>query len=218
MNTRSFVVAAVVALLCTAMPAHAHRLDEVLQATTIRLAQDHVTVAVRLTPGVAVFRPFMAAVDTDGDGAISDAEGRAYAERVGRDLSLAIDEHPAPLRLTSWAFPPVEAMRGDSGEIALQFQADVPPGGPDRTLAFDNHHNLAGAASVYLVNCLVPRDPDLRITAQDRSYNQSTYRLTYAVTAHGAPPPPPPSWGERTGTGSLVRAYLYHGVHHILTG
>jgi hypothetical protein len=31
----------------------------------------------------------------------------------------------------------------------------------------------------YLVNCLVPRDPDIRVTAQNRNYQQSFFQLDY---------------------------------------
>ena len=42
----------------------------------------------RLIPGVAVFSFVLASIDTNGDGVISEAEQRAYAERVLRDVSL----------------------------------------------------------------------------------------------------------------------------------
>ena len=212
------VVIAAVALVWAATPAMAHRLDEYLQATTIRLARDHVEVGVRLTPGVAVAGPILAALDTDGDGAIADAERAAYAERINRDLSLTVDGRPASMRLTASTFPTVDAIRGGVGELVLAFDADVPTGtGSDHTIAFCNRHSLPGAAPVYLVNCLVPRDPGLRVTGQDRSYNQSTYQVTYIQAAVGDPTPTT-ARTDAIGTASLVRAYLYHGVRHILTG
>jgi hypothetical protein len=42
-----------------------------------------------------------------------------------------------------------------------------------------NHH--ARQVSVYLANCLVPADPAIRITSQDRSGDQSEYRVEYVV-------------------------------------
>jgi hypothetical protein len=172
------LAAACAILLSVGTSASAHRLDEYLQATTISVEKDHVQAQIRLTPGVAVFRKVLAKIDTDQDGVISEAEQRAYAERVLRDLSLTIDGDRLRLRLVSSKFGKIEAMREGRGEIQLEFNADLPRGGPRRRLIFENHHQRRIAA--YLVNCLVPRDPDIRVTAQNRNYRQSYYRLDYA--------------------------------------
>src|SRR5690242_10364386 len=164
-------------LLLAGAPASAHRLDEYLQATTIALEKDRVQAQLRLTPGVAVFRRVLSIIDTDADGSISEAEQQAYAGRVLGDLSLTIDGNHLRLHLISAQFPSIEEMKEGRGEIQLEFTADVPGGGPDRRLIFENHHQSRMAA--YLVNCLVPRDPDVRITAQNRNYRQSFYQLDY---------------------------------------
>ena len=44
-------------------------------------------------------------------------------------------------------------------------------------LSFENHHQSVIAA--YLVNSLVPQDPELRITAQSRDFRQSVYGVDY---------------------------------------
>jgi hypothetical protein len=68
-------------------------------------------------------------------------------------------------------------MREGLGEIHIEFAADVPGAGGHRKLVFENRHQSAIGA--YLVNCLVPRDPDIRIIAQNRSYQQSFYQVDY---------------------------------------
>ena len=141
------------------------------------MEKDRVQAQIRLTPGVAVFPIVLASIDTDADGVISEAEQRAYAERVLRDLSLTIDGDRLRLRLVSSKFATIEEMKEGRGEIRLEFNADLPRGGPNRRLIFENHHQSRIAA--YLVNCLVPRDPDIRITAQNRNYQQSFYQLDY---------------------------------------
>jgi hypothetical protein len=40
----------------------------------------------------------------------------------------------------------------------------------------------------YLANCLVPRDPDIQITAQHRNYEQSLYELDYVQAGVGSSP------------------------------
>jgi hypothetical protein len=164
-------------LLAAGTPAFAHRLDEYLQATTILVGKDRVQVQIRLTPGVAVFPFVFASIDTNADGVITDAEIRAYAERVLRDLSLTVDGDRLRLRLVSSKAARVEEMKEGRGDIQLEVDADVPRGGQGRRLVFENHHEARIAA--YLVNGLVPTDSDISIRAQDRNYEQSFYQLDY---------------------------------------
>ena len=164
-------------LLSVGMPLSAHRLDEYLQATTISVEEDRVQGEIRLTPGVAVSPIVLAKIDTNADDVISEAEQRAYAEAVLRDLSLTIDGDRLRLELVSSRFGEIEEMKEGRGAILLEFRTDLPHSGVNRTLIFQNHH-LSGI-SAYLVNCLVPGDPNIRIKAQSRNYQQSLYRLDY---------------------------------------
>ena len=188
---RRRLAAAGAILLSVGTRASAHVLDEYLQATTISVEKDRIHAQIRLTPGVDVFPVVLASIDNDADGVISEAELRAYAERVFRDLSLTIDGDRVRLRLVSSKAASVQEMREGRGDIQLEVDADVPRGGHNRRLEFENHHESRIAA--YLVNCLVPNDPDLRVTAQDRSYEQAFYQLDYEET------------GGRSGPLSLVR-------------
>ena len=167
-----------IGLFLSATPAAAHRLDEYLQATTIAVEKGRVQADIRLAPGVLAFPTVFAAIDRDADGTASNAEQRAYAERVLADLSLGVDGRRLPLRLISWTFPPKELLEQGRGEIQVSFEADVSGPAPVRRLSFENHHQPA--ISVYLVNGLVPRDSDIRLGMQHRSEDQSLYRLDYA--------------------------------------
>ncbi len=217
---KTAIAAAAVLLLFLAMPAFAHRLDEYLQATTIAVERDHVAVEIRLTPGVAVVRALLAKIDGDGDGLISEVEKQAYAEQVLGDLSLTIDVRRVQLRLISSTFSKVDQMKEGVGDILLKLDAEVPRGGPARRLVFENHHQ--SAISAYLVNCLVPTDPGVRITGQSRNYEQSVYQLDYTqtgVAAGEATSVSPTSSAESMASRvSPFEAYVYHGVRHILKG
>jgi hypothetical protein len=169
--------AAAAILLLAETPGLAHRLDEYLQGTLISVEKDRLQAQLTLTPGVAVFPMVLADIDTNADGVISATEQGAYAQRVLRDLSLEIDGHPLTPQLLSVQFPTMEAMRAGSGQIRMEFSVDLPFGGPHRTVIFENHHENRIAA--YQVNCLVPRDPDIRVTRQKRNYSQSLYQLEY---------------------------------------
>jgi hypothetical protein len=164
-------------ILLAGMPALAHRLDEYLQGALIGIEKGRVQAQITLTPGVAVLPLVLAEIDADGDGAISKTEGRAYAERVLRDLSITSDGRRVTPRLVSVQFPAIDQMKEGTGEIQLDFDADLPRGGRSRTLIFENHHQSRIAA--YQVNCLVPRDPQIRVVSQKRDYLQSHYELAY---------------------------------------
>jgi hypothetical protein len=165
-------------LMLAALPAAAHRLDEYLQGTIISIEKNRVEAQVTLTPGVAVFALLLADMDHDHDGVISPVEQHAYAGRVLGDVSLKIDDHVLAPQLLSVEFPAVEEMKDGQGEIRIAFDAPLPPGGANRRLIFENHHLTRIAA--FQVNCLVPRDPDIRILAQKRNYSQSFYELDFA--------------------------------------
>jgi hypothetical protein len=178
-------------LLSLGTTASAHRLDEYLQATVISVEKNRLQAQVRLTPGVAVFPIVFASIDTDRDGVLSEPEQQAYAERVLGDLSLTIDGDRLRPRLVSVQFPRIAEMKEGLGEIDLELMADLPPNGPNRRLIFENHHQSRIAA--YLVNCLVPRNSDIRLVTQNRNYQQSFYQLDY-VQAGVSPNPLSFAW------------------------
>ncbi|HEX3879129.1 MAG TPA: hypothetical protein VHW24_19230 [Bryobacteraceae bacterium] len=168
---------AIALVILAGTPVWAHRLDEYLQNTIVSIEEDRVQAEMILTPGVAVFPKLISEIDTDGNGVISREEQQAYAQRVLNDLFLAIDGHRLNPLLVSMQFPPIEEMKEGRGEIELDFMSDLPRGERNRRLTLENHHERAIAA--YLVNCLVPRDPAIRIAAQHRNYTQSAYELQY---------------------------------------
>jgi hypothetical protein len=170
-------LAATAFLLLAGTPAPAHRLDEYLQGTLISVEKGRMDAQITLTPGVAVFPKLIAEMDTDGDGAISATEQRAYVARVLRDLSITIDGRPLTPTVASVQFPAIEEMKEGRGEIQIELGAGLPRGGPNRKLIFENRHQNGIAA--YQVNCLVPRDPGIRIVSQNRNYSQSFYELDF---------------------------------------
>jgi hypothetical protein len=196
-----------------AAPAWGHRLDEYLQATTISLAKDEISLRIRLTPGVAVAEKILADIGADGSGIISDAHQRAYAEQVQRDLQCSIDDHPATLRLASYAFPSVDDIKSGLGDIVLDFRANLPTGSLQRKLTFENHHQTKIA--VYLVNCLVPRDSSIKVIAQNRNYDQSSYQLDFVTAGNAARPEPRSDQAINAG---VFETFFVQGVRHILTG
>jgi hypothetical protein len=86
--------------------------------------------------------------------------------------------------------------------------ADLPPGGVNRRLVFENHH--WSKVAVYLVNSLVPRDNNIQIVAQRRNESQSFYQLDF-IQVQGAGRTFQPSLSGFEGAFRL-------GVHHIAEG
>lgn len=206
---RALVALLVAAWFWTAAPASAHRLDEVLQATTVAVTAGRVTFRLRLTPGVAIAPAILAQIDTDGDGALSPAEQAVYAERVMEGVAVRIDGASTPLRLRAASFPPSASMRAGAGDIVLDFDAPGPRGlGEHR---FDYDQRPGPIQAVHLVNALAPSDTGVRIIGQSRSPDQASYRLTYTIGR--ASPAAAPGDGL-----AIVIAFVLHGVRHILTG
>src|SRR5271167_32520 len=220
---RTRLIAAVAIFLSLGAGAFAHRLDEYLQATIITVEKDRVEVLMRLIPGVAVSSIVLASIDTNGDGVLSEVEQRTYVERVPHDQSITVDGKNAIPTLVSLKFPAIEEIKEGLGEIQIEFTLDLADGGPQRRIVFENHHQ--NQISAYLVNCLVPRDPNIRILTQNRNESQSFYQLNYEQpgggsqlaslrvwsTAHG--------WMSSVGFTSLFRLGMRHiaeGTDHLL--
>lgn len=166
-------------ILALSTQAFAHRLDEYLQATLVSLGKDRIEVEMRLTPGVAVSSFVLATIDRNGDGVISSEEQSAYVAQVLRDVSITLDGDALALNPTRQIFPSIQDMREGRGEILMEFVATIRPGDvASRSLVIENKHQSQIAA--YLVNAVAPSDPDIRITAQSRNYQQSSYRLDYS--------------------------------------
>jgi HupE / UreJ protein len=214
------LIVAIVISLSLPLGLSAHRLDEYLQATIFTINADHIEASMRLVPGVAVASATISCIDTNHDGMFSAAEQQAYAQSVLRDLVLSADGNPLKLNLVSAEFPPLQEIEQGTGEIHINFSADLPFRATTRHLVFKNHHQPA--TSVYLVNTLVPADKNIQITAQSRNENQSTYQLDFAqaetnsemATAPAAPQPRPTSTVNFSGFAAAFRL----GIHHIAEG
>jgi len=160
--------------------AWAHRLDEYLQATQISVGRDRIVVDIYLTPGTAVAPAILGAIDTNGDGLISDAEGTAYALSVLKSIRLLVDDKPRELSLSRGEYPPMDQMSAGIGMIHLNTMTSVVN---DRegahTLVFEN--NFDPGSSVYLANAMLPRDRIVTIGYQQRDLFQRYLQIDYRI-------------------------------------
>ena len=209
------VVASCLLLFCGR--AWAHRIDEYLQATILSLEPGHVNASMRLIPGVLVAPSIIATIDSNHDGAFSEGEKMAYAERVLEEVFITIDGQPAKAQLETWIVPDASQLRDGLGEIHIVYQVNLPSStSPNRRLVLSNRH--LNASSVYLVNVEVPQDHGLRIVDQRRNERQSVYELDFQQTGSDALAADPRlrlrSWANR-----LQVSGLFHlGMRHIAEG
>jgi hypothetical protein len=214
---RTAALALVALALLLGKTASAHRIDEYLQATLLSVQADRVQASMRLIPGILVAPSVIAAIDTNGDGVLSEAEERAYAQRVLGDLSITIDGKSVQPKLISWSFPQPAQMRDGIGEIHIEYRVELPSGGPHRTLVLANHH--LSRTSVYLMNVLVPQDRNIHLLAQKRNEQQSLYELDYQQMA-AADARSGTAWsGVRVWLNGVQFLSLFHlGMRHIAEG
>lgn len=175
---RAIAVATVLALTPQA-PAFAHEVDEYVQSALISLERDHLDVQIRLAPGADVFSQVFTRIDTNADTVVSDDEKQAYARSVLRDLTISMNGQRLAAQIISTEFPSVALMKEGLGEIQLSLRMPLAKRAAHEKFVLENHHQRA--ISAYLVNCLKPTDPSLRIVSQRRSTDQSRYELEYEV-------------------------------------
>jgi hypothetical protein len=174
-------------LLALPTLASTHILDEYEQATRIALAPDRVTLKLRLTPGVEIASQVFALIDTNRDGRVSDAEGRAYGQHWLRTATLKVDGRSPALTLVRAEVPPLNEMKTGEAPIYLEFTAKVAASRPGaHSLTYENRHQPR--ISTYLVNALRPADSAIVIQGQQRDRLQHGIRLEYTVAASPAGP------------------------------
>lgn len=164
-------------LLSTGRYLPAHPSDGYSQAATISVEKGRVQVQLRLTPDVGAYRSILTMIDLNADGAVSESEQQAYAQRVLRDVSLTVDGQRLPLRLAAGKFAAPEALKEGRGTIEVDLTADVPANGQNRKLVFENRHRRD--ISTYAVNALTTGSPGIQIAKQERNPEQSELRLDY---------------------------------------
>lgn len=158
----------------------AHRLDEYLQATIVAIEPGKVRLEMNLTPGVEVADKVLASIDLDHNGVISDNEATAYSQLLRRGITVRLDQHRLPLKVTSMKFPELTELRTGWGIIQIEFCAPIRPLAPGpHKLTLMNRH-LPGM-SVFLFNAAQPRSASVRITAQKRNENQSSGEIDFTV-------------------------------------
>jgi hypothetical protein len=174
--------ASLVLAFATCLALQAHRLDEYLQATRIRVEKEQIDLAIDMTPGVAVAPELLPLIDPEAHPRVPGSRAEAYAALLLRDLHLELDGKPQALKLIHVICPTRAEMASGEGTIQVRAVAKTAPLsiGPHQ-LRLQNGH--LPKISVYLVNALVPEDKAIHITSQIRNELQTDYRLEFELVA-----------------------------------
>ena len=146
--------------------AEAHPLDEVVQAAYLTLAPGEVQLDLEIQPGVLVAGGIARDVDANGDGRISEAEARAYGERVLQASTLTVDGAPAELKL----------LRVQTPAYANLLQGDIL-----RVYAVARRKDRAGAGVLAYANRYAPA----KSQCQANVFLSMGSGWTYAVASQG---------------------------------
>ena len=171
------LIASIAVLTSFVAAAWAHRLDEYLQATRFALSPDQIVLEMDLTPGVDVAPLIFFSISTNHDGQISDAEARAYVNRVLNEIVLELDGRRQHLEPVRSQFPSLQEMRDGTGAIRIEARSAWACAPGPHLVFFRNNHQPDRAA--YLVNALVPKSRSIEITGQRRDPLQREMRLGF---------------------------------------
>ncbi len=174
---RAWAVAALMLAICPATVAH--RLDECLQATRIAVFHDHLTIKTYVTPGTLLAAGIFSKIDADGDGAISESEGRDYGEKFLRGISLHIDDVSQPIALAGFEYPTLAELSGGEAMIRFELSANTLRVAGRHQVVFQNDNDPT--SSIYLANTMMPEDPSIAIVSQKRDQTQRAITIEYDV-------------------------------------
>lgn len=160
---------AAAAVVIAGAGAEAHPLDEVVQAAYLTLAPGEVQLDLEIQPGALVAGGIVRDIDANGDRKISDAEARAYGERVLRASTLTVDGAPAELKL----------LRVQAPAYANLIQGDIL-----RLYAVARRKDRAGAGGLAYVNRYAPG----KSQCQANVFLSMGGGWTYAVASQGHGP------------------------------
>ena len=160
-------------------PASAHRVDEYLQATRVDIRADRIGLEIDLTPGASIAAQVVQQIDLNRDGYLSDDERSRYLRKVVSSLVVSLDGHMLTASLASHEFPTLDAMAAGTGTIRVRAAAQVMSGMGRHQLVYRNAP--LNAASVYLVNALIPADARVRLGSPHRDPTQRELAIGFDV-------------------------------------
>jgi hypothetical protein len=168
-------------LLAALIPgwAAAHPIDEVVQGAYLTLAPGEVRLELDLTPGAEVSPTVLAALDANGDRAISKAEARRFAQRVLDQTTLTLDGKAAPWRIAKVDAPPYQNLLQATDTLKIYAIARRPDRAGAHTLYFDNRYQPAKSQCIANIFLQPGRGWRFFVAGQQRSNDGRRLTVRY---------------------------------------
>ncbi len=128
--------------------ASAHPIDELLQQVYVTPTAGHIQLAVEVLPGVAVATDFLAVVDSNGDGTMSDTEQQAFTSMLHSHVNLEVDGVTVDTEVEEAIYPDADLMIAGGGAIAISLTAVTPGNGERRVTVSDSYVPTATSGAV----------------------------------------------------------------------
>ncbi len=173
-------------LLFAPMTASAHPEDDFVQASYITLTGDEILLDIDFRPGYEISSQVLTAIDTNGDGIISELEGTVYADEVTDAIIFEVDGEAVALTRLAVAYPSASMFEDALGIIQFHFSAPLPAtDSGDYQIHYENGFAPEEFTSHYLVNGFVETavQDSVDITNQERDWDQRTITLSYSITS-----------------------------------
>ncbi|GIF22534.1 hypothetical protein Ate02nite_52640 [Paractinoplanes tereljensis] len=138
-----------------------------------------------LAAGVLVAPDFIAALDADGDGEFSSAEGRDYAAHLLAKLTLRIDETPMSLTLASVELPTYPQTKAGYGVLHVTATSPLSPAVGDHALFYRN--DFIPPKPQYEAVVLAPKNAPITVGTQNHDEAQREVRTVFTVGESPAP-------------------------------
>ena len=162
--------------------AFAHPVDEVVQGAYLTLAKGEVRLELDLTPGTEVVGVVLKALDSNGDKAVSEAEGRAYGEQVVKQSTLTLGGKAAAWRLDRVSVPPYQALMEETATIKVYAIAQRPDRAGAQTLTYGNSYQPAKSQVIANIFLQPGGGWKYRVTGQKHTQDGRGLTVNYAVS------------------------------------
>lgn len=161
--------------------AAAHPVDEVVQGAYLTLAPGTVRLELDVTPGPAVAGAVLRSLDARPDRLITDAEARAYAERVLAQSAILLDGVAAAWRLEKVSTPPYDALRLKADTLKIYAVAARPDQVGSHSLSYHNRYRPADSQCI--ANIFLQPGPGLRYRVTGQTHSDDGRVLTVSYTS-----------------------------------
>ncbi|WP_424952005.1 hypothetical protein [Deinococcus sp.] len=162
--------------------AGAHPVDEVVQGAYLTLTPGKVLLELDLTPGSQVAGTLLGALDANGDGKASDAEGRAYAAKVLARSTLTVGGAAVPWTLDTVTVPPLNILRIGGDTLKIYASAKRPDAVGAQTLSYHNRYQPARSQWIANVFLQPAGGWQYAVTGQQHSADGQQLTVKYTVS------------------------------------